>query len=340
MNGLRLIVLLFLVVLVAPGAQAVRVIAGDQTNVISEPINDDVFASGGTLTFDASIESLVAAGGEINVNGPVVGDVIVAGGRVRINGPVGGKVLLAGGAVDLNSRVERNAVVTGGDVVFGPNASVGRDAEVSGGTFTHQGTVNGTLGVSSGTFVNNGTAGSVRYDGGIRNRPDRSDVPGALLSGLAAVLSFLVTLGYLILGLLLLLVAPGTARVLEARVRDQPLPAFVIGLVSLIAAVILGIILLVTVVGAPIAILLWLAVIAGVMLAGLVVSLAVGRLVGRAAHLGENRFLLFVIGFVLLNLVYLIPFLGGLVKFVVVCLGFGVLVMAGMDLLSASRRAA
>ena len=342
MNGLRLLVLLLLALLILPGAQAVRMIGGDDTNVITDPIEDDVFASGGTITFDAPIGSLVAAGGEINVNGPVAGDVIAAGGRVRINSSVGGKVVLAGGEVDLNGRVDRNAVVAGGQVVFGPNSSVGRDAEVSGGSFTHRGAVNGTLGVSSSSFENSGTAGAVRYDGGMRpdrgDRPDGSFLPGAVLAGLAAVLSFLFTLGYLILGLLLLLVAPRTALALETRARDQPLPAFVIGLVSLIAAVILGIVLLVTVVGAPIAILGWLAVIAGIMLAGLVVSLAVGRVVGRVIGLGENRFALFVVGFVLLNLLYLIPFLGGLIKFVVVCLGFGVLVMMGMDMVSASRR--
>ena len=341
MNGLRLLVLLLLALMILPGAQAVRMIGGDGTNVITEPIDDDVFASGGTITFDAPIGSLVAAGGEINVNGPVAGEVIAAGGRVRINSSVGGKVVLAGGEVDLDGRVDRNAVVAGGQVVFGPNSSVGRDAEVSGGSFAHRGTVNGTLGVSSSSFENSGTAGAVRYDGGMRpDRGDRPDsiLPGAILAGLAAVVSFLFTLGYLILGLLLLLLAPRTALALEARARDQPLPAFVIGLVSLIAAVILGIVLLVTVVGAPIAILGWLAVIAGIMLAGLVVSLAVGRVVGRVIGLGENRFALFVVGFVLLNLLYLIPFLGGLIKFVAVCLGFGVLVMMGMDMVSASRR--
>jgi hypothetical protein len=103
--------------------------------------------------------------------------------------------------------------------------------------------------------------------------------------------------------------------------------------------VIIGVILMVTVVGFPTAVLGWLFVIAGTMLAGLVVSLALGRLILGKTSLGDNRYALFIIGFVILNILYLIPFLGGLVKFVVVCLGFGAIVMAAMDAFSGRREA-
>ncbi len=162
---------------------------------------------------------------------------------------------------------------------------------------------------------------------------------GALIATIAAVISLLVALGYLILGLLLLALVPAAASTVETRVRDSPIPAFAIGLAALIAAVILGLILFVTVVGIPIAVLGWLFVIAGVMLAGLVVSLALGRLILGKTSLGDNRYALFIVGFVILNILYLIPFLGGLVRFVVVCLGFGAIVMVAMDAFSGRRQA-
>jgi hypothetical protein len=250
--------------------------------------------------------------------------------------------------VDVNGTVARNAIVTGGEVAFGPGARIGRDAEVSAGTFTHQGAVNGTLGVEAGTFTNSGTAGTVRYSatgdrtGGNRTpfeRPGVMEGIGAIIATIATVISLLVALGYLILGLLLLALVPAAANLVETRVRDQPIPAFAIGLAALIAAVILGVILLVTVVGIPIAVLGWLFVIAGVMLAGLVVSLALGRLIAGRTGIGDNRYLLFVIGFVILNVLYLIPILGGLIKFIVVCLGFGAILMVAMDAFSGRRQA-
>jgi hypothetical protein len=349
MNGFRILAVLCLVLLMASGAQAIRMVGGGDTTVISVPIDDDVIASSGTLVVDAPIGSLIAAGGDVRINAPVAGDVIAAGGAVRVNGTVGGKVVLAGGRVNLNGTVARNAIATGGEVVFGPGARVGRDAEVSGGSFTHQGAVNGTLGVNVGTFTNSGTAGTLRYDTS-DNRSGQSNrtVPalgpgplsglGAFIAAIVAVLSLLVTIGYLVLGLLILAVAPATARAVETRVHERPIPAFAIGLAALIGAVILGLILLVTVVGIPIAIFGWLFVIAGVMLAGLVVSLALGRLIAERTSFGGNVYVLFIIGFVVLNVLYLIPILGGIVKFVVVCLGFGAIVMAAMDAVSGRRQ--
>ena len=340
MNWFRILAVFCLALLLVSGAHGIRTVVSDGRTVITEPIDDDVFASGDTIVFDAPIGSLMAAGGAVHVNGPVAGDVVAAGGRISINGTVGGKVVLAGGRVEVNGMVQRNAIVTAGETVFGPGAKIGRDAEVSGGSFTHQGAVNGTLGVQAGTFENSGTAGKIRYD----TAPGRARGPGAtnglegLVAILAGVVSLLVAIGYLILGLLLLALAPATARAVEERVRERALPAFVIGLVALVVAVILGMILLVTIVGIPIAVFTWLFVIAALMVAGLVVSLALGRLLAGGSRYGENVYVLFILGFVILNVLYLVPFLGGLAKFVVVCLGFGAIVMAAMDAFS-NRRA-
>ncbi|KAF5069127.1 hypothetical protein DSECCO2_235950 [anaerobic digester metagenome] len=337
MNGPRIIVLLLLLLLLLPGAQAVRMIGGDDPVVVSEPIDDDVFAAGGMLSIEAPVDSLIAAGGEIEVSAPVRGDVIVAGGKVLIDTSVGGKVVIAGGEVTLDGPVARNAVVTGGEVVFGPNTSIGRDAHVMGGSFRNEGRINGTLQVSSESFVNQGSANVTRYDE-VRDRSDGPDPVDGFLSGIGALISFMVILGYLVLGLILLALCPSTATLLESRVRDQPLPALVVGVASIIAAIILGMLLLVTIVGIPIAVLLWLGVVAGIMVAGLIVALSVGRIIARVVKIGENRFVLFVVGFIVLNILYLVPLLGGLAKLLVVCIGFGVIVMTVLDRVSTSRR--
>jgi len=350
-NGLRVLAVLCLALLLLPGVHALELFGDGGTTVITVPTDDDVVASSGTLVVDAPVGSLIAVGGDVHVNAPVTRDVIAAGGTSRVNGTVGGKVVLAGGRVDLNSSVERNALVTGGEVAFGPGARVGRDAEVTAGTFTHQGAVNGTLGVDAGTFTNAGTAGTLRYDT-VGDRPARDNQTvnrtgdrdgmgalGALFATIALVVSLLITIGYLILGLLLLALAPGAAGAVEERVREQPLPAFVVGLVALIVAVVAGVILAVTIVGILIAVLGWLLVLAGTMLAGLAVSLALGRLIAGRTGIGDNRYALFIIGFVILNVLYLVPILGAIVGFVVVCLGFGAILMAARDAFSGRREA-
>ncbi|NLX49711.1 MAG: hypothetical protein GXY82_07580 [Methanospirillum sp.] len=346
MKGERIVAVLVLLLVIADGAGAIRVLGGEEggMTVIAEPVDDDVVAASGQVSVEAPIGSLIAVGGEIGVHAPVAGDVIAAGGTVRIDGPVGGKVVLVGGRVDLNGTVERNALVSGGEVLFGPGARIGRDARVSAGTFTHRGDVNGTLWIESASVVDEGSEGALRYSSSGERQPVNWTASGGtggigtLVSWLSAVLFLLWTIGFLLLGLLLVALFPGWAGAVESRVREQPLPSFAIGLIALVAAGIVGLILVFTVIGAPIAVFGWLFVAAGIMLAGLVVSLALGRLIAGRTGLGERTLVIFAIGFALLNLVYLVPVLGWLVKFVVVCLGFGALLSTGLDAVSGARR--
>jgi hypothetical protein len=61
-----------------------------------------------------------------------------------------------------------------------------------------------------------------------------------------------------------------------------------------------------------------------IMLAGVFVSYRLGRQIGKAANLKYGDMVLFRIGFVALNILYLIPFVGGFIKLVAVSLGFGI----------------
>ena len=112
MNGYRILTALCLVLLLVSGAQALRIVGGGDTSVISEPTDDDIIASSGTLIVDAPIGSLIAAGGAVHVNAPVAGDVIAVGGTVQVNGTVGGRVAsgpgFAPGTVDLDMSPQEN----------------------------------------------------------------------------------------------------------------------------------------------------------------------------------------------------------------------------------------
>ena len=82
------IFLLLLLILLPFPASALETLSGGEVR-IDQAIDDDVFASGGAITVNAPVESLMAAGGQITVNAPVKGDVIAAGGQVTLNSDVG-----------------------------------------------------------------------------------------------------------------------------------------------------------------------------------------------------------------------------------------------------------
>jgi hypothetical protein len=316
------VLLLILILLVLPlPALALEVRSGSDVR-IDQATDDDVIATGGMIVVDAPVGSLIAAGGQVTVNAPVKGDVIAAGGQITINSDVGGKVVAAGGTITVNGKVGTNAVLTGGTIALGSGASVARDALVSGGSVTNSGMVAGKLSVRANTFENRGTAGALEVD--LR---EPSPLGGIFLS----VFSILFTIGLLILGLILIRVAPGPYRAVEAQITSSPLVRGAVGFVALIAGLVVLILLAITLVGLPLAFLLALLMLAGILLSTLFVSSAAGRWIAGLLKRPVSDYLAFVIGFVVLNLLYRIPVAGIILLAIAVILGFGAILMAAWD---------
>ena len=312
------IFLLLLLCLLPLPAPALETLSGGEVRV-GQAIDDDVFASGGAITIDAPVDSLIAAGGQITVNAPVKGDVIAAGGQITLNSDVGGKVVAAGGTVTLNGKVGTNAVLTGGDVTLGSESSVGRDAMISGGNVVNGGAVAGKLSVKSNTFTNQGSAGTLD----VELRP-RSIFAGTFLS----VFGILFTVGLLILGLVLIWVAPARFRVVERELTASPLLAVVIGFSGLVVGFILLVILAITLIGLPLAIFLGLLGGMALLLSTLFASSVLGRWIGTLLKKDLSGYVAFLIGFVVLNLLFRIPVAGFFLLVIAVSIGIGAMLLA------------
>ncbi|NLA99875.1 MAG: hypothetical protein GX837_02760 [Methanomicrobiales archaeon] len=310
-------VLILGLLLIPSGVQAITFLGGDQ-QVIDTPIPDDVVASGGYLTVNAPVESLTAAGGMVVVNAPVAGDVIAAGGTLILNGDVGGKVLAAGGNIELNGNVT-NALITGGTVRIGKDAVVQRDAVISAGEVTNEGSVLRNLTVSGDTFNNPGTAGNVTYE--------RPEEPGLLPD----IISILFAIGFLILGIFLIRSFPGMFSTVVGQIDKNPVILTVLGFAAIIASVIILAILAITVVGLPIALVAGLLFAAALMISSLFVAYVLGDLI--ASHVGwtPGRIWIFVMGFVILQILFSTPLFGMIVQVVAVSLGYGGILYALRD---------
>ena len=96
----------------------------------------------------------------------------------------------------------------------------------------------------------------------------------------------------------------------------------------------------ITVVGLPIAVVSTFLVIVGLMLSGTFVAYSLGRWICLQGKLKQGDLVCFTIGFVILNLLFLIPYLGGLVSIVSMSLGFAALLYAARRLIMASNNKA
>lgn len=312
----HVIFILLALLLIPAGAQALVMYSGG-TVTINEPTDDDVFASGGTVEVNAPVGSLVVAGGTVTINAPVTGDVFAAGGTITTNADIGGKLVAAGGTIDVRQNIGTNLVATGGTVRIEPTATVDRDALVSGNTVANAGHVFGNLTVQSQTFENTGTAGNVKYE---LQRPNQ------ILEGFLAVFSILFTIGLFILGLLLLYFVPKRFLAVERQVRTQPVIRFVVGIVGIIGILIFSFLMMITLVLMPVGILTGLLVMIGLLTSTLFVSSSLGRVIVEKAGWKWKEWMIFTLGFVILNIVYRIPIAGGIVLLVAASLGFGALV--------------
>lgn len=319
-----IIFLLLALLLLSYSGQALRTFSGETVS-IDLPVEDDVFAAGSIVNINAPVDSVVAAGGTLIINAPVKGDVFAAGVQVYINSDVGGKLVVAGGNINLGGKIGTNLVAAGGQVNILPGKTIGRDALIAGESVFNAGQVNGTLTVSSRQFNDTGSAGKVNFYKVEDNREEKSEE-------MFSIFGLLTVLGYFILGLILIRYLPGLFMAVDREIRSSPVLKTAVGFVLIIATFIAMLLVAITVVGIPIALIGALLFAAALMLTGTFVSYSLGKWIGEHLKLKYGNLVLFVIGFLILNVMFLLPFVGGLVSLISMSLGFAAILYAARHL--------
>jgi cytoskeletal protein CcmA (bactofilin family) len=257
-----------------------------------------------------TIEEISTAWGNVTVEGDVKGDIRSGFGNIIVEGPVGGDVEAGFGDVRVNAPV-------GGDVKAGfGNLELDRGAQVKGNISYHSGRLD--------RHQNAIVAGS-QMTGMASDFDD-----GSPLGAISSVIGWIVmTLILVAAAVLLAVAAPRPLRASARSLETTPGRSLVLGLVSVPAAIVASILLAITVVGILLLLLLWPAYLALLLFGALVVAYFLGRkvlLVTGGYRAGDA--LAAAVGALLVSAAYLIPFLGGLVFAVLALLGAGAAVLA------------
>ncbi|GMU59724.1 MAG: hypothetical protein AMXMBFR34_14870 [Myxococcaceae bacterium] len=251
----------------------------------------------------------------VGTGGPVR---IEAGTQVDSAVAYGGPVIVEAGAV-----VDGDAVAFGGDVVLEAGAVVRGDAVSFGGSV-----VKNEGAVVEGDSVNFGGTGfgSAMARGMVKTKKatlaaEQSSGGGPSFGTRFAtfLLEFAVLFG---LGFLMMMFAPQRMKAIEENVRREPVKNGLAGLLGLVAAVPSTVLLIVTIVGAPLVLVLWPAL-AFFVAVGLV---AVANRLGTALPTGKLRktqALVLALGTVALMLVSLVPVAGKMAVGLAALIGLG-----------------
>jgi len=143
-------------------------------------VNDDYYAAGGTVNIDADIAGdLVVSGGELFIGHRVQGDVMAAGGSINIGGEILDDVRVAGGEITIDATIGDDLMAAGGEINVSSATSTGGEIWLAGGDVYMAGTVNKGLFIGAGNIRISGTIhGDVALEGG-----EIQILEGALIEG-------------------------------------------------------------------------------------------------------------------------------------------------------------
>ena len=333
-------------------------IGAAQAVEIRGTVEDDVRIAGQTLLLDEGAEvedDLIAAGFSLeNVPDSAVGGTLMyAGYQALLQGTVGEDVNAAANGLELGGEVGANvdAEVDGEDggpppFLFAPQADL--PTVDSGLTLTDSATVGGNLTYESSTEAQIEPQAQIEGEVVGEERPaeaeqDAYTFADAVFDNLRSFIALLLV------GLILIWIAPNWIRRRAGTVLDRPLASLgwgVLGLVAflalgvaiLLAALVLAVILGLLTLGDLVALIVFLGLLAEVVLvlafwiftnylAQIVVSFLGGLLLVEAVRpgRGSGRVLPLVVGLILYVILRAVPVLGPLVGLAVVLLGLGAL---------------
>jgi cytoskeletal protein CcmA (bactofilin family) len=336
------------------------------TVVVADAVADDLYVAAGTINVTGDVDGdVTAVGGTITLTGPVTGGILAAGGTVGIRGSVGRNVRAAAGTLVLGGAVGTDAVLAGGSIGIERASQIGRDLVVAGGEVQLSGTVRRNARITGGAITIGGTvdgdleahgdrivllptariAGTLTYSAdrpieiqsgaqvaGQVTRVDRPERYRTMLNPAARLrLRFagriLEALWLLVLGLVLVAITPRGVQTIADRMRARFGLSLLAGFVLIVVVPVASVLLLITIVGIPLALALMLLYVATLYPAMIFVSAWLGDALGRGLRRDRriSPYAGVIIGTIILVILVGLPFVGWIFRFIALCVGFGAL---------------
>lgn len=289
--------------------------------------NDLIILAGGSVNSSATGDYSFIAGNIIKASDTVYKDAFMAGSDVIINGDIGRDLYVAGKNVVVNGNVRGNIYVVAGTLAIANGATVGGDVNANTcgsivvaegakveGTIRYTDTANVSIPVTVKTSVT-----EAKID-------EEFNKENVLFSKIKSVIYWIVA--NTILFSILLLILPGIfdkiKKSFETKGGKVYLTSAGWGILLLIVVPIVALIALITLIASP----LGFAMFIGYTFVLLVATVLVGYLLGITLFnkTQMNKWLVGFLGIVILEILCAIPFVGGLVSFVKVLVGMGIII--------------
>lgn len=214
-----------------------------------------LFGDSTVISEEETTGDLVVLGGDLEIRGRVVGDVVSLGGKVTLGGEVTGDIVSLGGGVDLKST----SVIGGNLIVMG-----GLDKETGA-------RIGGVTREIKPETVNRPSVSAP-------SNPGLAQPFNPLLDFVSRLVRIIVvTISLLAVSLLIVLFFPSQVDLVKETVKISPIWSASIGLLTVVVAIVLSPVLVISLLGIPLVPVLWLALTAGIFVG----FVGLGQLVGE-----------------------------------------------------------
>ncbi len=319
-------------------------VAGENLSLNSD-LKKDAFIAGNNVSVTGKTgDDLFAVGANVNLLESVGGDIRVAGGTVILNAPVSGEAMIAGGTISFGSKaVASELYIAGGEVTV--DGVVKGNALIAGDKVVVNGTINGNARIYAGELILGAGAkinGGMEYDSGkeavisetakikgevkynIVERKEGNGMAKDLLGGIVmlfvAKALFMIALAVV----LYLIFKKGVKKGVELGMTHFG-NNLLTGLVLLIVMPVVGVLLMVSVVGMPVACFAGLVYVAMIVLGGLMSMYLTAGLIGKIFKVKNLNIWTVIAGAFVIQVVCMIPVVGWIFAFIMFLAGFGFL---------------
>jgi cytoskeletal protein CcmA (bactofilin family) len=334
--------------------QSINIKKGDQ-------ISDEMLLAAGEINIQGqTFDDLIGAAETATISGKIDGNLNLAAGTINLNGEVTQDARLVGGTIKITGKVDKNLMVVGGTIEIADTAIIQGDVVVYGGTFKVYGNIKGDLRYSGGSTFIAGTAeknvrlnspeitiaenahiiGDLNYtstnaatiqngakiDGQsffrLSQKQDvfaQKSIGYAIISGLA----------YILLALIILFLLPLRVIGIADTLRNNFWASVLAGVIALIVIPVCVLLLLITVIGAPTAVVLLALYFLAIYLAKIFIAALVGKFILSLVEKKKapNIPLATIIGLILILIATNIPYIGYAISLIITILGLGAILV-------------
>jgi hypothetical protein len=357
--GLRLLSLV--VALSLPGFALERRHSEVVTVAANETIDDTLLASGNIVRVEGVVNGdLLAFGGTVEVRGTVKGDLVSFAKRTLVSGIVEGNIYNFSNSLDLDGLLGHSMYGLMQSLHVNDRGHVGEGMMVAAGDVSLEGEVNRSVTIYAGNTDVSGRIGrelamtgdnltltnTARIDGGlsarVRELKNVHIADGATITGIRDIqvrvrqsrfarpkfyfFQAVWLAAAMLVGWLGLILFPGFFRD-STRAVGSGWRSLGLGVAVLAGVPVAIFVTAITLVGLPVSLMLLAMYLGAIYLAKLWVGAFLGQILLKPAGANKSDWLLGLLaGLLILTIVGFIPYLGGLVRFGVVCLGLGAFV--------------